>query len=232
MQIDVCERESDAIEAAAEAIADDIVEAGEGAVVALPGGRLGRALLTTLAAFGRIPWASVRWVATDECCGPEKVPDSTREVIMGAALAPNRIPARELSVPDPTLGPERALAAWEERLRALLEARGRLDLVVLVAGAGGGVAGFEPGVTASGLAMANRAGVVSLGPDALERAARVVVVATGASIEEAVTSALTAPVDVVARPLQRVLPDAGRVSWWVDRAAVGKLLADAKIVEA
>lgn len=232
MQIEVCDRESDVIEAAAEAVADCIVAAGEGAVVALPGGRLGRALLTTLAAFGRIPWASTRWVATDEACGPEKRPDSTREVIMGAALAPNRVPARELCVPDATLGADAARVAWEERLRGLLEVRGRLDVGVLVVGPGGSIAGFEPDAEATGLTMAGRNGVVSVGPELLDRAEKLIVVATGPMVADPVIAALTAPVDVVARPLQRVLPDSSRVSWWVDRAAVAGLLADAKIVEA
>ena len=225
MQIEVFERESDAIDGAAEAIAAAIVAAGEGAVVALPGGRLGRALLTTLAGHGELPWASTRWMATDEACGSERPPDSTREVIMGSALSPNRVPARELCVPDPTVGASAAREDWDARVRTLIAARGAIDLIVLTAGADGSVAGLAAGEPATGTVVLGRNDVVSLGEDALAAARKVVLVATGASVEAALMGALTQTIDVVSRPLQRVLPDATRVTWFVDRAAVAGISA-------
>lgn len=232
MRIEVYEREADAVEAAADAAAARIVAAGDDAIVGLPGGRRGRAVLAALGAHGEIPWASTRWFATDETCGDGAGRDSARELVMATALAPNRAPASALSVPDRTAAPADAARRWEADVRAAVEGRGGFDVLLLAVAPDGGVAGLAPGGTAGGWVVAGDDGRVSIGADALASARTIVVVATGASVEPAVRRALGDAPDPGVRPLERVLPDDGRVTWFADRAAVAGLLEGARVVEA
>lgn len=231
MQVEVYEREIDAVEAAAEEVAARIAAAGEGAVVALPGGRRGRALLAALAEQASVPWASTRWFVTDEACGDAAAPDSARELVVSTMLAPNRVPASALAAPERGAPAADAARDYEAAVRAVADARGGFDVVLLAAGPDGAVAGLAPGDAAAGWVVVGGAGRVSIGANALAAARAVVVVATGGAVQACVREALTAAPDPVGRPLQQVLPASERVRWFVDRTAVASLLDEARVVE-
>lgn len=231
MQVEVYERELDAVEAAAAEAAARIATGGEGAAVALPAGRRARPVLGAIAAHGEIPWASTRWFVTDEVCGDAAAPDSARELVMSLVLAPNRAPASTLSVPDRAVAPDEAARAWEAAIGPVADAAGGLAAVVLVVGPDGAVAGLTAGAPAAGRVVCGPGGRVSIGADTLAAARAVVVVATGPDVATVVHEALTTPPDPATRPLQRVLPEEGRVTWFVDRAAVAGLLATASVVD-
>jgi 6-phosphogluconolactonase/glucosamine-6-phosphate isomerase/deaminase len=227
MRLEVYEQEIDAIEAAAAEAAARIAAAGEGAAVAVPAGRRGRALLAALATCADIPWASTRWFVTDEVCGEGAPADSGRELLASTLLDPNRVPASAVSVPDRSAPAAEAGRAWEEDVRGVAEAAGGFAVVVLAVAPDGRVAGLEPGMAADGLVVVGRDGCVSIGAAALATARAVVVLAVGTGVQGALREALTAEPDPTRHPLQRVLPEAPRVTWFVDRAAVAGLLAEA-----
>lgn len=231
MRIEVYERELDAVEAAADEIAARVAAAGDGAAVALPGGRPSRALLAALAEHAEVPWASTRWFVTDERCGDATMPDATRDLVLGTALAPNRVSEAALSAPAREDVAETAAETWDAAVRTVGNDRGGFDVVALAAHADGSVAGLAPGAAAEGWVVATPDGRVSLGTEALRTARAVVVVATGAALSGPVAEACVLPLDPRERPLQLVLPDEGRVIWFVDRAAATRLIEGAREID-
>ncbi len=189
-------------------------------------------MLAALAPQGKVPWASVRWFVTDERCGDDDAQDSSRQVVMMTLLAPNRAPARNLSHPDVAQAPAAAASAWIDAVREVQTERGGFDLVVLTVGPDGRVAGLGSDGSAEGEVVVGADGCVSLGPAVLEAARRVLVVATGADTEAVVHQALTGAPAASELSCARVLPTDPRVTWYVDRAAVRRLLADARVAEA
>lgn len=221
MRIDVYETEGEALAAAADLVERLLADGGAAPAVALPGGRGGRPIMLALASRKRIPWKRARFAVVSERRTPSEEAPTNRRLLRDHFLAPHGVPAIEVDERDPARG-------WEQEVRRVAGDTLAFDLLVLELGPGGEIGALD-GSHGTGeaepLAIVRTADAVGLGPAALERARRVVVVATGAERSDAVAAALR-PAAGRACPARWVLPSE-RVAWVVDRAAAGALLRDA-----
>jgi 6-phosphogluconolactonase len=229
-------------EAAARSGADLLLEAakaaaGGDAAVALSGGATPRRMHRLLASepyASAMPWERIHLFWADERLVPATDPASNfgaarRDFI--DALAPRLGGVH----PVPVSGaPERSAQAYEEELRAHFRGRGTagpvFDLIFLGVGTDGHTASLFPDSPVLAETRRWAAAVkggrpevwrVTLTYPALNRARRVVFLATGAEKADIVRRLLTEPQGAL--PAQRVRPTAGAVRWLLDRAAAGRL---------
>jgi 6-phosphogluconolactonase len=210
--------------------------------VALAGGTTPRRLYALLADRAapwraRIPWSATHVFFGDERLVPPDHPDSNYRMARRALFARVPIPPRQIHrVRGETRRPAAAARELERALRACFRLRSgavpRFDLVILGMGADGHVASLFPGDPALGerrrLAAVADSGRGAAAPErarvtltlpVLNRAARLMVLVSGASKAGALRRAL-APGRASPDPPARLLrPGRGRVTWLVDRAA-------------
>jgi 6-phosphogluconolactonase len=228
MRLEVYPTDAEAMEAAAAVVSERLRATAGAATAALGGGRPGRALMVALAARGDVPWDRVEWWLADERVGPPGDALGHAKAARESLFGPRGVPAARVHVPDPAAGTADAIA--EAYAGAIVHAVDAFDVVALPLGPDGRLGALP----LDGAALeAPGAVCVAAGPDGVDRvtmslalvrrARHVVVTAVGPEAAGAVVRALREG----AGPAGRTPPSAG-VTWIVDRAAAGVLLADAR----
>lgn len=200
--------------------------------VALAGGETPRALYALLADPAApyrdgLPWTRTHVFFGDERNVPPDHPGSSYGMARDALLA--RVPLPGVNV-HRIVGEgdaEDSARAYEGDLRAFFGPRPRFDLVLLGVGADGHTASLFPGSPA--LEEASRLVAATVAPaggrritltlPALEAAAAVLFLVSGASKARALSRVLSGEPGGEALPAARVRPLDGTVLWLVDRAA-------------
>lgn len=207
--------------------------------IALSGGSTPRplyALLASPAYASRIDWPNVHIFWGDERCVPPDHPDSNYGMARETLL--ERVPV----LPDNVhrmpgeRDPEAGAAAYDAHLRAFFTADGedapRFDVLLLGMGGDAHTASLFPGTAA--LSQTDRWAVanyveklaawrLTLTPPALNAAAEIVVLVSGADKAAALDAVLNGPTDPDRYPAQLLEPENGRLRWLVDRAAAARL---------
>lgn len=225
------------------AAADRVVDLAAGAmassgrfVMALSGGSTPRALYTLLASppyATRIDWSRVHLFWGDERCVSPDHPASNYRMTRETLLDKVPIPAANIHRVRGEDQPEAAAVAYEAELRSMFRAgRPRFDLVLLGMGDNGHTASLFPGLQAvretERWTMAEYVGEVTmwrvtLTPAALNGAAHLLFLVSGADKASMLRRVLEGPHDPDTLPAQAVHPDQGEVTWLVDVAAAGAL---------
>jgi 6-phosphogluconolactonase len=205
--------------------------------VALSGGSTPRRVYELLASDDfreRVRWPSVEVFFGDERCVPPEHADSNYRMAFETLLS--RVPLQAERIhrmaceADAVSGARR----YEQELRAYFKdhAWPRFDLVMLGMGEDGHTASLFPHTGALGeqtaWVVANRvehldAFRLTLTTPAINRARQVVFNVVGAGKSERLREVLRGGRDPERLPAQLIKPDAGRLSWFVDRAAAEKL---------
>lgn len=201
--------------------------------VALAGGSTPRALYALLADpaapyHDALPWARTHVFFGDERTVPPDHPQSNYGMAREALLARVALRPENVHRIRGEEEPEAAARAYEDELRAFFGPAPRFDLVLLGMGAEGHTASLFPGSPA--LEEASRLVVAPLVPvpggrritltlRALDAAARVLFLVSGASKADTLARVLSRGSGAEALPAARVRPVDGTVLWLVDRAA-------------
>lgn len=215
--------------------------------VALAGGSTPRAtyaLLATEEFAARVDWPRVHIFWGDERCVPPDHPDSNYRMAREALLDHVPLPARNVHPIQGEIDPEEAAADYERTLRSFFarnpngkEIRGdgstpRFDLALLGMGKNGHTASLFPGAVAlherKRWVVVNyveklSAWRITLTPVAINAAADVAFVVSGAGKAERLRHVLTGPYRPDVLPAQIVRPDCGRLLWLIDAAAAALL---------
>ena len=237
LRLEVYESDAEAFDGAAQRVAERLRLPGDRKTVALSGGRGGRGLMLALAARGDVPWDAIDWFWGDERCVPPGDDRSNVRLARENLLAPRGIPAARIHPPPLELGDAAAIAsAYDATLRAEAPV---LDVVLLGVGKNAHVASLMPGCAALDATAAvapvaldevseePRVARITITPRMLAAARYVVVLTVGAEKARAVAAAMRGPDDPPRTPAQLVRPSE-RVAWFIDRAAAGELLRDAR----
>ena len=199
--------------------------------VALSGGSTPRATYALLASeefAARVDWPRVHVFWGDERCVPPDHPDSNYRMAREALLDKIPIPTENVHRIRGELSPDQAAVAYHEKLEAVLGANGRFDLILLGMGADGHTASLFPGTAAlheqtcwvvahyvDKLSMWR----VTLTPVAINAAAHVTFIVSGAGKAERLREVLAGPYQPDVLPAQIVRPADGHLLWLVDAAA-------------
>jgi 6-phosphogluconolactonase len=204
--------------------------------VALAGGSTPRALYAHLASAEApfrdvLPWRRTHVFFGDERAVPPDHADSNYRMARDALLAHVPVPPGNVHRMRGEDDPDASARAYEEELRAFFGATPRFDLLLLGLGPDGHTASLFPGSAVleerSRLAAAATAGTpplvrrITLTLPALDAAARVLFLVSGASKAAALARVLQGGAGEGALPAARVRPHTGTVLWLVDRAAAG-----------
>jgi 6-phosphogluconolactonase len=199
--------------------------------VALAGGSTPRAtyaLLATEEFAARVDWSRVHVFWGDERCVPPDHPDSNYRMVREALLDKIPIPTENVHRIRGELSPDQAALAYHEKLEAVLGANGRFDLILLGMGADGHTASLFPGTAALHEQVrwvvahyVDKLGMwrVTLTPVAINAAAHVTFIVSGAGKAERLRDALLGPYQPDVLPAQIVRPTDGHLLWLVDEAA-------------
>lgn len=191
-------------------------------LVLLAGGRTPLDAYAATAAAGGNVADVLRLGLTDERLVPVTAPESNRGAIE-ARLMPLAIPETAWLNIDASLGLAAAADAYETALRGFFSTGGRLELVVLGLGADGHTASLfteddlSRGAGRLAVAVPRQPGPdrISVTPDLLARARKVLVVAAGAEKRDIVAKLMTSPESVIAG---RALAAVKKVELWTDIA--------------
>jgi 6-phosphogluconolactonase len=229
----------------ARAAADRFVEVAQAAIaergrfsVALAGGSTPRRtyeLLATGAYRNRIQWAGVHIFFGDERGVPPTDTESNyrmaREALMGLVPIPAQNVQRIMGEEEPFAGAR----LYEQELRAYFDGAAawpRFDLVLLGMGEDGHTASLFPGTPAlaeqQAWVVANRVEKlatyrITLTAPAINHAAHVVFMVTGATKAERLLEVLHGPRDPERLPAQMIQPVDGSLTWLLDRTAASSL---------
>ncbi len=228
------------LEALSRAAADHALAAALAAVksrghcaIALSGGSTPRGMYQLLAAREQraaFPWPAVSWWWSDERCVPPQHPESNYRMAFEALLEPAGVGSGHIHRIAGERPAEDAAREYEATLRREIP-HGALDIVLLGAGPDGHTASLFPESPA--LEERERWVVATEAPPAqvirervtltfpvLNCARDVLVLAAGATKREVVTAVRDDPGTAAGRyPVARLA--AGRLTWYVDRAAAG-----------
>jgi 6-phosphogluconolactonase len=199
--------------------------------VALAGGSTPRAtyaLLATEEFAARVDWSRVHVFWGDERCVPPDHPDSNYCMVREALLDKIPIPTENVHRIRGELSPDQAAVAYHEKLEAVLGANGRFDLILLGMGADGHTASLFPGTAAlheqARWVVAHYVDKLSMWrvtftPAAINAAAHVTFIVSGAGKAEQLREVLAGPYQPDVLPAQIVRPTDGHLLWLVDEAA-------------
>lgn len=222
--------------------------AADGALfVALSGGSTPRALYDALAKPAQakqLDWAKVRFFFGDERCVPPDHGESNFRLARDHLFAPLKIPPQHVHRMKGELAPETAASRYEAALRDRFDAGSptipRFHLVLLGLGDDGHTASLFPGTPA--LQESQRLVTLGQAPTGvrdritftlplINEAAAVLFLVAGSGKAPAVQAVLEpageAPVSL---PASLVRPRQGRLLWFLDAAAAGRLAATARQV--
>lgn len=194
-------------------------------------------LLASPAFASRIDWTNVHVFWGDERCVPPDHPDSNYRMARETLLDHVPLPPDNIHRLAGELDPATAAADYEAHLRAFFagdgEAGPRFDLLLLGMGDDAHTASLFPGTAALGeterWAAANYvekldAWRLTLTPPALNAAAEIMVLVSGASKADAFHAVLSGPTDINRYPAQVLNPNNGRLRWLVDSEAADRVL--------
>lgn len=233
-EIAVCGSLDELGRAAAAWVADALRAESGVLALALAGGSTPRAFHGALAARGDVPFERLSlWFGDERCVSPDH-PDSNYRMARESLIEPAGGAGRFAAV-ERLRGEERDADAEARRYEALLP--DPLDLLVLGVGEDGHTASlfpFAPALTDLRRRVLAVTGDkppprrLTLAPQAIVSARRILVLAAGADKAPAVARALEGPCDVAATPAQlaRTTDPGKRRTWVLDRAAAAGLHAD------
>ncbi len=210
--------------------------------VALAGGSTPKRIYELLATeeFGAgMPWSHVHVFFGDERCVPHDHADSNYRMANEALLLHVQLPAANVhrmnGVGDATANAR----LYEDELRAFFDGEGKpqlewphLDLVMLGMGDDGHTASLFPGTDAlretSAWVTSNWVEKfdtfrLTLSAPAINHAAHVMFIVTGASKADRLVEVLRGALDAQRLPSQLIRPVDGALEWFLDRAAATKL---------
>ena len=207
--------------------------------VALSGGSTPQAMNTLLATprfAARIDWSKVYVFWSDERCVAPQDAESNYGSAREALLVHVPIPVENIQRVFGELAPEHAAQKYEDKLREYFGQRPpRIDLVLLGLGNDGHTASLFPGAPGirenSRWALAVKHAVpplplvdrVTLTPPIINAAANVTFLVTGAAKAERLRQVLRDQYNPDRLPAQVVRPKDGKLFWFLDEAAAGKI---------
>ncbi|HEV7733348.1 MAG TPA: 6-phosphogluconolactonase [Candidatus Binatia bacterium] len=242
-EVEVCADGDALMTAAAETVVRAAAEAIEESgrfTLALSGGTTPKRLFQLLATPGyaaRIDWAHVYACFGDERCVPPNDPASNYRMAREALLDRVPIPPEQVLRMRGEDDPVTAAADYERALREVVGNRTRLDLVLLGMGDNGHTASLFPGMTAvhehTRWVVAEHIPEVgmwriTLTPAAINAAAEVVFLVSGAGKAPILARVLEGPRQPDVLPSQVVAPTNGTLRWLVDAAAAAQLKQEAR----
>lgn len=233
----------------ARAAAERVVNIAEAAVtthgrfsVALSGGKTPRALYALLATneyLSAIDWAQTHVFWGDERCVPPDHHDSNYHMAREALLDYAPLPMGNIYRMRGEVEPSHAADEYENALRHYFKGRAdsehlraRFDLVLLGLGEDGHTASLFPNSAAldeqERWVVAHHvetldAWRITLTPQAINAAAYVIFLVTGANKAERLKQILSEPLQPRQLPAQLIQPTDGRLLWLVDRDAAALL---------
>jgi 6-phosphogluconolactonase len=201
--------------------------------VALAGGSTPRTLYALLADpdapyRDELPWARTHVFFGDERAVPPEHAESNYRMAHETLLSRVAVPAENVHRIRGEGDPEASARAYEEDLRSFFGSAPRFDLLLLGMGADGHTASLFPGsaplrevsrLVAATVAPAPGERRITLTLPALEAAARIVFLVSGASKGPALARVLSCESGAEALPAARVRSLDGTLLWLVDRAA-------------
>lgn len=229
------------------ALAERVVTISESAiaargrfVVCLAGGSTPRSayeLMTTQEYTSLIDWSNAYVFWGDERCVPPESTDSNARMVRETLLNHVPVPINHIYRIHGELPPIQAAEQYDQTLREFFRNRmnsgkPRFDLVLLGLGADAHTASLFPGTTAlreeKRWAVANHvpslnAWRVTLTAPALNAAANVIFLVSGADKAETVKSVLESPANPEQLPAQMINPPDGRLVWLLDEPAASRL---------
>ncbi len=242
-EVEVCADGDALMTAAAETVVRAAAEAIEESgrfTLALSGGTTPKRLFQLLATPGyaaRIDWTHVHACFGDERCVPPNDPASNYRMAREALLDRVPIPPGQVHRMRGEDDPVTAAADYERQLREVVGNRTRLDLVLLGMGDNGHTASLFPGLTAvhehTRWVVAEHIAEVgmwriTLTPAAINAAAEVVFLVSGAGKAPMLARVLEGPRQPDVLPAQVVAPTKGTLRWLVDAAAAAQLKQEAR----
>ena len=212
--------------------------------LALSGGATPQGLYRRLATGpGRhgIDWSRVHLFWGDERCVPPADPESNYRMVREALIDHVVIPPAQVHRIHGEEVPNLAAARCDAHLHAALTpsagaGAGVLDLVLLGLGADGHTASLFPGMTApretTRWVLAERIDDargwrITLTPPLLNAARAIVFLVAGLDKADVLAAVLEGPAMPDTLPAQRIVGEAGKVRWMVDRAAASRLAGTA-----
>ncbi len=218
-------------------LAAEAVAARGQVTIGLPGGSTPRTLFALLADSPwakRIDWARVHVFWGDERCVPPDHPDSNYRLAHETLLRHVPVSTEQIHRIPAELLPAEAARAYERTLRDFFAdddlslPQPRFDLLLLGLGDDGHTASLFPGTAA--LAETTRwvvenyvprldAWRITLTAPAINAAAHVIFLVSGAGKAPALRAVLRGPRQPDVYPAQLIQPSAGHLRWLVDRAA-------------
>lgn len=220
-------------------LAEEAIAARGWFTVALSGGSTPKGVHAALSEDPyrtRVPWTHVRLFWGDERSVPPTHPDSNYLVAEETLISRITIPSQNIHRIRSELPPAEAASAYEQTLRETFALSGgalpRFDLIFLGMGADGHTASLFPGTP--GLREDKRLVIaqyveklqtwrVTLTPPALNKAAYVVFLVSGADKAETLKAVLQGPFEPERFPSQLIRPTDGTLLWLVDQAAARAL---------
>lgn len=210
-------------------------------MLALSGGQTPRGLYVLLAddpgLRAAVPWQQVHCFWGDERGVPPDDAASNYRQARETLLDPVRVPAThrhrfETEAGDPAVAARRYEADLRSAFGLATGELPRFDLVLLGLGGDGHIASLFPESVALGERQA--LAVATPGPagqgwrltltlPVINRAATVLLLVTGEEKAEILAAVLDGPQQTARLPAQAVAPEAGRLLWFVDRAAASRL---------
>jgi 6-phosphogluconolactonase len=241
-EIIICRDAGELAQRAAEhfaALAEAAIARSGRFAVALSGGSTPRAAYGILASpefSGRVDWPRVHLFWGDERCVPPDHADSNFRMVEEALLAKIRIPPENIYRMPGEKEPVAAAAVYEAELRKFFAVkRGgwpRFDLIFLGLGDDGHTASLFPGAAALDEADRWVAAVyveqfrsyrLTLTPPAINAAAQVTFLVSGANKAKIVGEILAAGDGFDDYPAGRMRPTNGRLTWLIDEDAAKDL---------
>jgi 6-phosphogluconolactonase len=205
--------------------------------VALSGGSTPRNLYSLLATQSDVPWGQIRFFFSDERHVPPDSPDSNFRMADESLFSRAPIPQENIfRVPAEIPDADRAAQSYEQTLRQFFQLEEddlpRFDLILLGLGPDGHTASLFPRTAAlhedERLVAANwveqfKTWRITFTYPALNHAAAVLFMATGAEKQEALLQVLQGKPDLETYPAQGIKPTNGSLIWLVDQAAAGPM---------
>ena len=204
---------------------------------ALAGGNSPRRLYELLAGDqlrNRVDWRAVHLFFGDERCVPRDHADSNYHMAYESLISRVDIPASNIHPINGEGEPERNAALYETELREFFPSgsTSAFDLVLLGLGEDGHTASLFPDTSA--LAVTDKWVVanwveklasyrITLTPAAINGAAQVIFLVTGANKAAAVKAVLEGPLQPENLPAQLIKPEAGTLTWLLDSQAASRL---------
>ena len=231
-------------QAVAQAVADAFVTDAQNAIaergefsVALSGGSTPKsayALLAQTPRRDRVDWQRVQIFFGDERCVPPDNDESNYKMAHDAFLRAVNLPQANVHRMHGEDDPQRAAADYAALLVQKLGNPPRFDLVMLGMGTDGHTASLFPGadprqdedrLVRPAYVEKLQSYRITITPVVINFARHVIVATEGVTKAPALYAVLKGPYDPTVHPIQIIALAAGRLTWYVDRAAAAELSA-------